>query len=163
MYMNREDKLKAQRIDIKSHEMDGCTFKPVLSKSSDKIYKKSKEHLKNLGTFEKNMYWKRNVEKAIQSKHLVQERKLYEECIFEPQITKDPILMRSRSVKNDGMYIKTTIWKNRLEDEKKKKAEEYQQQLLYSSILLANKSRMINSYNKSFSKEAITLKEEQQK
>ena len=92
--------------------------------------------------FDKNMLWKRNIEKNIQNKHLIQERKLYEECIFEPQITKDPILLRSRSLKNDNMYNKNMEWKLKIETERISKAKENEEKLMTKSTVNNKTSRL---------------------
>jgi hypothetical protein len=104
-----------------------------------------------MGVFEKNMMWKRNVEKNIQNKHLIQERRLYQECIFEPQIRKEPILLRSKSVKNNSMYIKTMEWKTKIQSERERKAEEHQQ-MLFNNSNTSHNSQIIQGKNRSKSK-----------
>lgn len=147
-FLLREKKLKQIRDEKTSHELDGCTFNPKVSKSCEKILKKSGKIMNNVGVFEKNMLWKRNVEKNIQNKHLIQERKLYQECIFEPQIRKEPILLRSKSVKNDSMYIKSMQWKNKVQTDREKKAEEHQQMLINNSQIVHNKCKYSNIKSK---------------
>ena len=125
----KDEKVKKMRIDKENKELDGCTFRPEIGKSSENILKKSEKYYTGLTVFEKNMIWRRNVEKNIQNKHLIQERKIYQECIFEPQISKDPILLRSKSLKNDGMYIKNLEWKNAVEEKRKNKIKDNENKL----------------------------------
>lgn len=88
---NKEDKLNLIRKTKKDNEVLECVFNPKISKSSEKLLINSNKYNKNNSIFDRNMHWKRNVSKNIQNKHLIQERKLFEECLFEPQLFNKPI------------------------------------------------------------------------
>ena len=112
-------------------EVKDCIFQPKISKSTEKILMNSQRFDEEMTTFDKNMMWKRTVEKNIQNKHLIQERRLLQECFFEPQIGKTTTI-RPEDIKNrrrnDNMFNKSQEWKLKIETRKRQKEIEIEKE-----------------------------------
>ena len=73
------------------------------------------------------MLWKRNVEKRTQNRQLIQERKDYQECLFEPQLFRKKngldrkFIEKKEVLGNDFMYNRTMEWKNKLDENIKRR------------------------------------------
>lgn len=146
-----ELKIKAKKEGEKDKDIEECTFKPkILEETNRIILIKSGKYDENLHIFDRNMIWKRGVDKEIQNKSLIQERKLYQECLFEPQTsmfgykintneTSTSILERRN--KNDYVYNKSIEWKNKVENKRRQKDLENIEKRIKDSVQYISKSK----------------------
>lgn len=111
-------------------------------------------------TFDKNMIWKRTVEKNIQNKHLIQERKLLQECFFEPQISKTTFVRqedKQSRKRNDNMYNKSQEWKLRIETRKRQKEIEIEEKRIKDSTMFITRANSTSLFNTSKSRTNLQI------
>lgn len=136
----REKKLSIHRNIKAQTEVKLCPFKPILSEESIKILKRTGKYSTGVPAYDKNLKWKSQVEQNVQAKQLIQERKIMEECLFEPRLFQSIVLktMESkRSQSNDEFYSRSIEWKKGVDQAKKEKEkaklEEEQEEILQFS------------------------------
>lgn len=151
-------------------EVVECTFKPKISESSEKILFNS-DKFNGMNTYDRNLIWKRNVDKNIQNNHLIQERKAFQECLFEPQLFRKPLLTvqnvitsSKENFKNDNMYNKTKEWKTKVDTIRKHKEIENEEKRIKDATQYIKRP---DSAKKLFKKDniesVINLTEKEQK
>lgn len=112
--------------------------------------------------YDKNLLWKRKIEKNIQNNHLILERKIYKECFFEPQISKEPILLRSKTLKNDHIYKKNMEWIDKVNEKRKHAVQVQEETIIKNSKMYHVKSSRTNEnsiYSSKFSPTKNSLSE----
>lgn len=146
-----ELKIKAKKEGEKDKDIEECTFKPkVLEETNRIILIKSGKYDENLHIFDRNMIWKRGVDKEIQNKSLIQERKLYQECLFEPQTSMSGYKINTNETsssilekrnKNDYVYNKSIEWKNKVENKRRQKDLENIEKRIKDSVQYISNSK----------------------
>lgn len=87
------------------------------------MLKNSKYFDSSLSTFEKNVKWKKQIQKNIQNEHLLRERKEFEECLFKPKTFNFENNL-VQLISNDYLYRKNTEWKNKIDSKRQKVMED---------------------------------------
>lgn len=116
---------------IENKKMEECSFTPKVTKASRKILSKSLNHA-HYDTddfYSKNMKWKQQVEKFKQNQHLLNERKQYEECLFQPMTNRKGLDPLVGAVTGDYIYKKNIDWLKKVNENRKIKDLEMQQEM----------------------------------
>lgn len=162
MIFNREEKIQKIKEERKDLDLLGCTFNPEINEITAKILEKSNSMVQGMTVYDKNLLWKRKIEKNIQNNHLILERKLYKECFFEPQISKEPILLRSKTLKNDHIYKKNKEWVDKINEKRKHAIQQQEENIIKNSKMYHGKSYRLNEnsiYSSKISPRKVNLTE----
>lgn len=147
---NLVDKFSNIKEEFAEEELKKCSFTPKLSRSSEKILSKSMTYANydKEDFYNKNIKWKQQVEKFKQTQHLINERKEYEECFFQPVIKK-PLLTETteNSTKRDQdhIYKKNIEWLRKVNENKKLRHLEMKEEMKLKGRRESIRDRMARS------------------
>lgn len=127
---------------FETEEMKKCSFSPKLNTNNSRILSKSMNEVGGKDFYSKNLKWKEGVENFIKNQHLVNERKQYEECVFQPvinkKIIKETIDTEYEKKGNDYIYQKNMKWLKKVKEDKQIKnlemIEEMKQKAKFTTI-----------------------------
>jgi hypothetical protein len=147
---NIVDKFSSLKEEMAEEELKKCSFTPKLSRSSEKILSKSMTYANydKEDFYNKNIKWKQQVEKFKQTQHLINERKEYEECFFQPVIKKTLLTETSDNTTKrdqDHIYKKNMEWLRKVNENKKLRDLEMKEEMKLKGRRESIRDRMARS------------------
>ena len=117
LYSQRSrEKLKLLKQSINRKETEECSFSPNLSESN--LFKSSSRNKSDF--YNKNIEWKKKINKSLNNLLISIDKKTYEECSFRPKTNNILSLNNNKINKPDFVYKKNVIWMKKVNEKKKK-------------------------------------------